>query len=320
MTFFSIIIPVFHVPLDYLRASLNSLFEQSLQECEFIIISDGASSEEFSICEEFAKKDTRFKIFKREHAGVSATRNFGIEQALGEYIIFVDSDDWINADSLTQLSTILKDYSFDALITSHNQQSNGKEVRYFADSLDSKEKERIISDIIFSKSDGFRATPWAKVFKKQFLTRFSILFPPHLQLGEDRVFNYDVFSKDGIFAKSNYSFYHYRERPESLSSSKKHFAPEHFIPYIEELKIHSANRHPDLIAKETLSMLYNSWNTYYRTHKEYTFFPKRIIAFARTCFSQKIRNLIKVPLKSKLQLCLSCLIHIRKSKTSSSTD
>ena len=91
----SVIIPVFKVPQEYLRACLDSLAAQTLQETEFIIVSDGAPDAENHICEEYIQKDSRFKFFKKEHAGVSAARNYGVKLAQGEYISFVDGDDWI---------------------------------------------------------------------------------------------------------------------------------------------------------------------------------------------------------------------------------
>ena len=91
----SVIIPIYKVFPDYLRSCLDSLVAQDMEECEFILVSDGAPEIENSICEEYASKDARFKFFKCEHAGVSATRNYGIEKAQGEYITFVDADDWI---------------------------------------------------------------------------------------------------------------------------------------------------------------------------------------------------------------------------------
>ena len=96
----SVVIPVYRTPLEYLRACLDSLVAQTMQECEFIVVSDGAPEAECSICEEYAARDCRIKFFRREHAGVSATRNYGMAQALGKYISFVDSDDWIDANIL----------------------------------------------------------------------------------------------------------------------------------------------------------------------------------------------------------------------------
>ena len=102
----SVVVPVYKVPLEYLRVCLDSLAAQTLQECEFIVVSDGAPEAECSICEEYANKDSRFKYFRREHAGVSVTRNFGIEQAQGEYISFVDSDDYVKQNYLSFLSQL----------------------------------------------------------------------------------------------------------------------------------------------------------------------------------------------------------------------
>ena len=112
----SVIVPVYKVPLEYLRACLDSLTAQTMQECEFIIVSDGAPEAECSICDEFATKDSRFKFFKQEHAGVSAARNFGIEQAQGEYIIFVDADDWIKSETCEITYTFAKDNNSDIVL------------------------------------------------------------------------------------------------------------------------------------------------------------------------------------------------------------
>ena len=105
----SVIIPVYKVPLEYLQACFDSLAAQTMQECEFIVVSDGAPNEERSICEEYAAKDSRFNFFKQEHAGVSATRNYGIDQAQGKYIAFVDADDWIDPET----NQIVYDYAFE---------------------------------------------------------------------------------------------------------------------------------------------------------------------------------------------------------------
>ena len=104
----SVIVPVYKVPQNLLRACLDSLKSQTLQECEFIVVSDGAPETECSICKEFASRDSRFRFFKKEHSGVSATRNFGIEFIEGEYIAFVDCDDRINSNMLEECYSYAK--------------------------------------------------------------------------------------------------------------------------------------------------------------------------------------------------------------------
>ena len=117
----SIIIPVYKVPLEYLRACFDSLVAQTMQESEFIIVSDGAPEAECSVCEEFTKKDSRFKFYKCNHAGVSAARNFGINQVQGEYITFVDSDDKITPNFCSSIYN--KAYKWDSDILLFEQAS-----------------------------------------------------------------------------------------------------------------------------------------------------------------------------------------------------
>ena len=116
----SVIIPVFTVPLEYMRACFDSLKNQTMQECEFVVVSDGAPEEESSICEEYVNKDARFKFFRREHAGVSAARNFGIEHAQGEYIVFVDSDDKTTKDFCSAIYSSAKKWNSDILLFEQN--------------------------------------------------------------------------------------------------------------------------------------------------------------------------------------------------------
>ena len=114
----SIIIPVYNVPQEYLRSCFESLVAQTMQNCEFVVISDGAPKMECSICEEYAAKDSRFKFFKCEHAGVSAARNFGLERALGEYITFVDSDDCVAPNFLETLFFLAQLHQVDVVCCS----------------------------------------------------------------------------------------------------------------------------------------------------------------------------------------------------------
>ena len=111
----SVIVPVFNVPLSHLQTCLDSLAAQTLSDCEFIVISDGASEAICSICEKYAQKDSRFRFFRRDHAGVSEARNFGIEQVNGEYIAFVDSDDRVDPSMLEECYSFAKENPSDII-------------------------------------------------------------------------------------------------------------------------------------------------------------------------------------------------------------
>ena len=99
MDLVSVIIPVYNVEI-YLRECLQSVIGQTYKNLEILLIDDGATDNSGKICDEIAKEDQRIKVFHRENEGVSAARNFGIEQASGGWIFFVDSDDLLMQNTI----------------------------------------------------------------------------------------------------------------------------------------------------------------------------------------------------------------------------
>jgi len=100
---FSIIIPVFNVE-KYLGACLDSVFRQSFQDWEAVCVNDGSTDGSAAILEEYANKDKRLKIITQPNGGLSAARNTGMKEAKGDYVLFLDSDDWLELDALEILS------------------------------------------------------------------------------------------------------------------------------------------------------------------------------------------------------------------------
>jgi glycosyltransferase involved in cell wall biosynthesis len=93
----SVIIPIYNVE-PYLRECIDSIRNQTYQDLDIILINDGSQDKCGEICEDYAKKDTRIRVFHTGNKGLSAARNLGLREAVGEYIGFVDSDDWIEPD------------------------------------------------------------------------------------------------------------------------------------------------------------------------------------------------------------------------------
>ena len=108
----SVIIPVYNTE-KYLEECLNSIINQTLKEIEIIIINDGSTDSSTKILEEFAQKDNRIKIFSQDNLGVSVARNIGIKKATGEYIGFVDSDDFIDTEYFEKLYLSAKKHNAD---------------------------------------------------------------------------------------------------------------------------------------------------------------------------------------------------------------
>ncbi len=113
---FSVIIPIYNVEESYLRKCLNSVLEQTYKSMEVLLIIDGATDGSILVCQEYVSRDNRFRVFQRSNKGAGAARNFAIEQAGGDYIFFVDSDDyWIDPGLVEKVACLLHESHADLL-------------------------------------------------------------------------------------------------------------------------------------------------------------------------------------------------------------
>lgn len=116
----SIIVPVYNVE-NYLRQCLDSIMSQTYQNFECLLINDGSPDNSADICREYVEKDSRFRYFEKENGGVSSARNLGIERSKGQYITFIDSDDWVESDYLEVLYKSLIDEKADVAVSTYKQ-------------------------------------------------------------------------------------------------------------------------------------------------------------------------------------------------------
>ncbi len=121
----SIIIPVYNVE-KYINKCINSVLEQTYKNLEIILVDDGSTDNSGNICDEFKKKDKRIKVIHKINGGLSSARNAGIECATGNYIGFVDSDDYIETDMFETLCSLIKQYKADISIVSLYEVYNNK--------------------------------------------------------------------------------------------------------------------------------------------------------------------------------------------------
>ena len=270
----SVIVPVYRVPSEYLRACFDSLIAQTMQECEFIVVSDGATEKEHAICEEYRVKDFRFKFFKREHAGVSATRNYGIKQAQGEYITFVDSDDWINPDSCTKSYKYAKETESDIVLWEAAQNNKGAiKQAYFSNSpinkLSAEQVETIISNIIYTTSTQYNSASLVccKLFKTNLIIQNNILYPEDLTLSEDRVFNILAYRNAKKISYLNSVMYFYRIHNQSTSHKYISNAFEKYCKFTQLLDKKTLEKHAKAINNEIIRVYFFSWSSCY-LHKD----------------------------------------------------
>jgi glycosyltransferase involved in cell wall biosynthesis len=173
----SVIIPVYNAE-PYLKRCLDSLVNQTLKEIEIICIDDGSTDKSLDILNEYAAKDGRFIILKRQNGGAGAARNAGLKTARGEYIGFVDSDDYIDLNFFEKLY---------ACAAQTNADIAKGEVRI----VDFDGKERISGPSFEKiKENGayFNWTFWSAIYKSKFLRDNKIDFPENIITGQDNVF------------------------------------------------------------------------------------------------------------------------------------
>ena len=286
----SIIVPVYKTPLEYLRACFNSLIAQTMRECEFIVVSDGAPEAECSVCEEYASKDNRFKFFKQEHAGVSATRNYGIEQAQGEYITFVDADDWIEPETCEDTYQFAKENNSDLVFWDlYLEQSKQRtKTEYSTHSINLLTGEDILDfqkNIIYSPQKEL-LTPnltVCKLTKKNIIKSNSIFFDESLVLGEDRVFNFQISNVANRISYYKKNLYHYLIFQTSTVHSFFHREFSKHLKYILALKSLSCEEMESSLANETVKSFFyciNKINTsklsMSQQREEFLFLKKQI--------------------------------------------
>ena len=215
--FISVIVPVYNTK-RYLRKCLNSLKRQSLQEIEIIVIDDGSTDGSGQICDEFSKTDTRFNVIHTSNKGLSSARNKGLEISNGEYIMFVDSDDWIESDFCEVPFTIAKSTGADIVVfrfVMHNKRKDSTSKLFPTDGLASKEEV-----LIKLWDECVWAAVWNKLFKRDLF--YGITYPKD-RFYEDAAITHHLIYKSNNVYLSNRILYHYRDyRPGSITNKKSY--------------------------------------------------------------------------------------------------
>lgn len=218
MTKLSIIVPVYNVE-KYLPKCLESLIKQTLKDIEIICVNDGSMDNSLAILKEFASKDSRIKIIDNQHQGVAKTRNTGIEQSTGEYIGFVDSDDYIDIDFFEKLYNSATKSNSDIAIASilkHKNFFNIYNAKYTKEetAITIQDKIKLCED---KKHFFFYA--WNKIYHSGFIKEHNIKFSEG-QIYEDVMFAIKALYYSNKIISVYGTKYHYIEHENSLTKYK----------------------------------------------------------------------------------------------------
>lgn len=220
----SIIVPIYNVEL-YLKKCLNSIVNQTYKNIEIILIDDGSTDKSGAICDSYANVDNRIIVIHKNNEGVSSARNAGLQIAKGEYIGFVDPDDWIAEDMYEVLYLNAKKYNADVSVCKF------KIVNYrFLANLTKKSNDTIFLGLkesmyyMLSYKTGYHCGPCNKLYKKEIIKEFDT----KLSIAEDLLYNFEIYLeiKNGtVFENNEKYFYYYRNDSacHSLQFKKENF-------------------------------------------------------------------------------------------------
>lgn len=227
----SVIIPVFNAGA-FLDRCISSILSQSFLDFEVLLINDGSTDSSLCICKKHAMKDSRIRLFNRSNHGVSATRQFGIDNCCGKYCIQIDADDWIDNYCLDKLVNKAKEVDADIVYMGF--------VKEFPDRTETVRtyKSNNIGDYIDAM---FSGKCWGSVCNKLILTNLfksnKIKFPVNVCMWEDYVFVTKclLFAKTIAFCED--TFYHYVQYNDNslCSTAAKYDIPVHTIAAIADL-------------------------------------------------------------------------------------
>ena len=210
----SIVIPIYNVE-NYLRQCLDSIVAQTYQNFECLLINDGSPDNSADICREYVSKDSRFRYFEKENGGVSSARNLGIEHSKGEYITFIDSDDWVDSDYLEVLYTTLLEEGADIAVSTYKQ-FNMDDNCYYVHSYQRGYEKRIferyqlIEELpVLERYDQSYGLTLGKIISKNALG--IIRFNEYTALCEDMEFWYKLYLVSNKIIYINKDTYNYRK-------------------------------------------------------------------------------------------------------------
>lgn len=209
---FSIIVPVYNSE-KHLKRCINSILGQTIQNFELIAIDDGSSDNSAKILKVYSENNRKIKVITQNNYGVSAARNIGIKYATGEYILFVDADDYIDKKLIETLSFYLKNED----LAFYNFFDNGVKnfIRLRTNEL-CNQKEALM---LISGNDSFRGFVWNKAFKRKIIIDNNIRFRENVHMCEDLCFCVEFIEKISTARIIDYALYSYEHRGVSASAN-----------------------------------------------------------------------------------------------------
>lgn len=227
----STIVPIYNAATTIKRC-VESLLINKLHNIEVILVDDGSKDNSGKLCDDLAKADRRIKVIHQNNAGVSNARNNGIELATGDWISFVDSDDWVSEDYYDTLLTAIHKKEFDILFWGAIDVFPNRQIKkcltdgFYTGGINMQEE---IVALKTAKCHNLFGFTWNKLFKADIVLRNKIRFERALSLNEDEVFTLDYLRYCSNIATTSSLLYFYNKTNEKSLTSKKKVAFDYLL-------------------------------------------------------------------------------------------
>ncbi|MBO5480984.1 MAG: glycosyltransferase [Clostridia bacterium] len=236
----SIILPVYNVK-DYFEQCIQSLVQQTYKDIEIILVDDGSTDGSNLLCDKWAEYDNRILVFHKENGGTHTARNLGLQIASGQYVMFIDPDDWIELNTVEYLVEQIKKFDLDVArfnyIREYKNNSLKKENSLLEEKIYNGEECLIVcrqtigllnGELQHPENLNFLASACFSIYRKSILDEYNITFYNIKKIGsfEDGLFNIHVFNHMQRFGFFNQYFYHYRKT--NLHSNTTSYKKDYF--------------------------------------------------------------------------------------------
>lgn len=224
--FISVIVPVYNTEKRLVKC-IESILAQNYTNFELLLIDDGSNDSSGKICDNYIKKDSRIKVFHKENGGASSARNLGIENSTGDYICFVDSDDYVDEEYLSAFFVDALNIDKDTLVIQDLQFENDISISKGTDFIEGIYSYKDFSRLFSPNGIESKSGPICKLYNKEKIITNDLRFNPNIHAGEDLLFliSYLSFIKN-VYLSSKVN-YHAVSSPGSLSKRYNSFESEY---------------------------------------------------------------------------------------------
>lgn len=214
----SIIVPVYKVE-DYIHRCMNSLLSQNFSSYEIILVDDGSPDNCGVICDNYAKQNNHVKVIHKSNGGLSSARNAGLLEAHGDYVFFVDSDDWISSDAISTLYSIASKSNADIVSGSYVIAKDERKIRDSKNNVTVYSRDQAMEFYLKTGMSNIISEypAWSKLYKRNL---FDDIQFPQGQLYEDVATVFKLIKKSSIYAKTEKVIYYYFRNSSSITHNK----------------------------------------------------------------------------------------------------